>query len=52
VYETGTYAGIIAGDLTDVNDGGEIVGVLVIESEDSRFTGVNFQETGGFIATR
>lgn len=52
VYETGTYAGIIAGDLTDAADGGEIVGVIVIESEDSRFQGVNFQETGGFIATR
>jgi hypothetical protein len=51
-YETGTYAGIIAGDLTDENDGGEIVGVIVIESEDSRFDGIVFQETGGFIATR
>jgi hypothetical protein len=51
-YETGTYVGILAGDLTDPDDGGEIVGVLVIESEDSRFDGVIFQETGGFIATR
>ena len=51
-YETGTYVGIIAGDLTDINDGGEIVGILTFESEDSRFQGVIAQETGGFIATR
>lgn len=51
-YETGSYLGILAGDLTDPNDGGEIVGVIVIQSEDSRFNGVLAQETGGFIATR
>ena len=52
-YETGTYAGILAGDLTDANDGGEIVGILVFEAEDSRFeSGVVTTETGGFIATR
>lgn len=51
-YETGTYAGLIAGDLTDSSDGGEIVGVLVFEAEDSRFRGVTTTETGGFIATR
>lgn len=52
VYESGTYQGILAGDMTDANDGGEIVGVLVFEAEDSRFEGVFTQETGGFIATR
>ena len=51
-YETGTYVGILAGDLTDASDGGEIVGILVFEAEDSRFDGVTVQETGGFIATR
>ena len=50
-YEAGTYYGIIAGDLTDRNDGGEIVGVLVIESTDPRFD-IQVQETGGFIVYR
>jgi len=42
------------GDATDINDGGEIVGVFVIESEDTRpeFEGTSVQETGGFILTR
>lgn len=52
VYESGNYVGIIAGDLTDPNDGGEIVGVLVFDSNDNRFDNVIVQETGGFIATR
>ncbi|MFT4701612.1 MAG: hypothetical protein ACI9ND_001349 [Yoonia sp.] len=51
-YEDGNYYGILAGDLTDPADGGEIVGVLVFEVEDSRYANVNAQETGGFIATR
>lgn len=52
-YETGSYYAIIAGDTTDPDDGGEIVGVLVIESTDPRFeAGVTAQETGGFILYR
>jgi hypothetical protein len=50
-YETGVYYGIIAGDLTDRDDGGEIVGILVIDSTDPRFD-VPVQETGGFILYR
>ena len=51
-YEEGTYYGIIAGDLTDPKDGGEIVGIIVIESQDPRYSGVTAQETGGFILYR
>lgn len=51
VYEDGFYYGIIAGDTT-AGDGGEIVGIIKIESPDSRFIGMGAQETGGFIATR
>jgi hypothetical protein len=51
LYESGTYYGILAGDMTAA-DGGEIVGVIVIESEDPRFEGVTAQETGGFILYR
>ena len=51
VYEDGFYYGIIAGDTT-AGDGGEIVGVIKVESPDSRFIGMTAQETGGFIATR
>jgi hypothetical protein len=52
VYEDGNYYGMIAGDLTDEADGGEIVGVLVFEGKDSRYNNLVAQETGGFIATR
>lgn len=52
VYETGTYYGIIAGDMTDAGDGGELVGIFVVESQDTRFEDVNVQETGGFILYR
>ncbi len=52
VYESGTYYGVIAGDATDPSDGGEIVGVIVIESDDPRYEGVTAQETGGFILYR
>jgi hypothetical protein len=51
-YEQGVYYGIVAGDLTDPKDGGEIVGVIVIESEDPRYDGITVQETGGFILYR
>jgi hypothetical protein len=50
-YESGTYYAILAGDTTQP-DGGEIVGVLVIDSTDPRFDGVSVQETGGFILYR
>jgi hypothetical protein len=52
LYEEGIYYGVIAGDLTDKNDGGEIVGIVVIESQDPRYSGVSAQETGGFILYR
>lgn len=53
-YETGTYYGILAGDMTDAADGGELVGVFVIESTDPRFLDIEVtaQETGGFILYR
>lgn len=51
-YESGTYYAILAGDTTDAADGGEIVGIMVLESEDPRFDGVIAQETGGFILYR
>jgi hypothetical protein len=51
-YETGTYYGVIAGDMTAAGDGGEIVGIIVLESDDPRFEGVTAQETGGFIVYR
>ena len=51
-YETGNYYAILSGDATDVSDGGEIVGIFVVESEDPRYEGVTAQETGGFIVYR
>ncbi|MCC7319427.1 MAG: hypothetical protein IT542_00455 [Rubellimicrobium sp.] len=51
-YESGTYYAVIAGDMTDRNDGGEIVGIVVMTSEDPRVDGVTAQETGGFIVYR
>lgn len=47
VYESGTYYGIIGGPNAD-----EVVGIVVLESEDPRVEGVNVQETGGFILYR
>lgn len=52
VYEEGNYYAVIAGDATNAADGGEIVGIIVVESQDSRYEGVTAQETGGFIAYR
>lgn len=52
IYEEGVYYGVIAGDATTRGDGGEIVGVVVIESDDPRFEDVRAQETGGFILYR
>ncbi|GGL63468.1 hypothetical protein [Wenxinia marina] len=50
-YEEGTYYGILAGDTT-AGDGGELVGIVVLESDDPRYDGVTAQETGGFILYR
>jgi hypothetical protein len=52
-YESGKYFGVMAGDLNDPADGGEIVGIIVIDSFDPR-AGIekNAQETGGFIVYR
>lgn len=52
VYESGKYYAILSGDATSASDGGEIVGIVVIESTDPRYSGVKAQETGGFIAYR
>lgn len=49
IYEDGHYYGIVAGDLTT---GGEVVGIIVVESDDPRYEGVTVQETGGFIVYR
>jgi hypothetical protein len=52
-YETGKYYGIMAGDLNDPADGGEIVGIIVIDSFDPRDRiEKQVQETGGFIVYR
>ena len=51
-YEIGNYYAILAGDLTTATDGGELVGVIVVESEDPRFEGVTVQESGGFLLPR
>lgn len=52
-YESGYYYGVLAGDLNS-GAGGELVGVIVIKSDDPRIgqTGVQAQETGGFILVR
>ena len=51
-YETGTFNGILAGDARADGQGGEIVGVVVLESDDPRSEGVRAQETGGVIMYR
>ena len=50
-YENGQFYAILAGDATDAADGGEVVGVVVITSNDPRLE-ENVQETGGFILYR
>lgn len=44
---TGNFYAIMSGENAE-----EVVGVLVIEGADPRYTGVNAQETGGFIIYR
>lgn len=52
-YEQGNYYAIMAGDHTSLTGGGgEIVGVIVVEGENSRSPGSTFRETGGFILQR
>ncbi|RYH10132.1 hypothetical protein [Tropicimonas sp. IMCC6043] len=46
-YEGGNYYAIVSGKNAE-----EIVGVIVVESEDPRFEGVTARETGGFILYR
>jgi len=48
----GTFNGIMAGDTLDANDGGEIVGIIVMKGEDVDRNGVNIQESGGAILSR
>lgn len=52
-FESGMYYAILAGDHTTA-PGGEVVGVVVIESDEllSGETGITVRETGGFIAER
>ncbi|UTH49021.1 hypothetical protein KBW81_04275 [Loktanella salsilacus] len=50
-YESGTFYGVLAGDATR-GDGGEIVGIITIESTDPRYEGITAQETGGAILYR
>lgn len=47
VYEDGRYYAIVGGQ-----NATEIVGIVVVESDDPRFEGVTAQETGGFIVYR
>ncbi|MFU8862754.1 MAG: hypothetical protein ACNA7O_02485 [Rhodobacterales bacterium] len=52
-YEQGNYYAIMAGDHTSLGGGGgEIVGIIVVEGQNSRVPGSTFRETGGFIVTR
>ena len=46
-YETGNYYAIVSGDAAE-----EVVGVIVVEGADPRYTGVTVRETGGFILYR
>lgn len=46
-FESGNYYAVLSG-----NNAEEIVGVIVVNSDDPRFDGVGVRETGGFILTR
>lgn len=46
-YETGKYYAVISG-----NDPDEIAGVVVVKSNDPRYSGIEARETGGFILYR
>jgi hypothetical protein len=47
VYEDGKYYAILAGD-----NASEVVGIVVVTSDDPRFDGVTARETGGFVLYR
>ena len=49
--DNGNYYAIMSGDHTS-GAGGEIVGIIVVESSDRRNEGVTVRETGGFIVDR
>ncbi len=46
-FEAGNYYAILSG-----TNASEVVGVVVVEADDPRYTGVKVRETGGFILTR
>ena len=46
-YEDGKYYAILAGD-----NASEVVGIVVVTSDDPRFDGVTARETGGFVLYR
>lgn len=47
VFEAGKYYAVVSGANAQ-----EVVGVIVVEADDPRFTGVKVRETGGFILSR
>ncbi|PJE31909.1 hypothetical protein SAMN06297129_1948 [Pseudooceanicola antarcticus] len=51
-YESGTYYAILADDDDPTVDADEIVGIIVMTSDDPRVDGRTVQETGGFILYR
>jgi len=46
-FEAGNYYAVIGGDNAE-----EVVGIVVVQSDDPRFDGVTVRETGGFALTR
>lgn len=49
--DDGNYYPLLSGDQTTA-PGGEIVGIVVVESDDPRYDNVTVRETGGFVVTR
>lgn len=47
VYEDGKYYAVVSGANAQ-----EIVGIIVVEADDPRYTGVKVRETGGFLLSR
>lgn len=48
-YGKGTYYAVLSGDITQ---GGEVVGIIIVEADDPRASGVVVRETGGFLLSR
>lgn len=46
-FEEGNYYAVLSGD-----NASQVVGIIVVEGDDPRFTGVTTRETGGFILNR